>query len=174
MTLPNPVRIDELNLMNADTFESVFADIFEHSSWIARQACSSAPFATKSDLHAAMVNVVERADQTAQISLLRAHPELAGKEASAGQLTDLSNNEQSSVGMNALSADQMEEVKELNHRYRDKFGFPFIIAVRRNTREEIFEKWRSRLANDFDQELQTCLAQVYQIAEIRLNALIAD
>ena len=121
-----------------------------------------------------MVAVVEAAGPEAQLGLLRAHPELAGKAARAGELTEASTGEQRSAGLDALDPAQMAEVERLNRAYRERFGFPFVIAVRDNTREQIFASWRRRLDNDAGEERVTALQQVYQIARLRLDALLTD
>ena len=170
--MPNSITLQQLNEASEPVFIELLADIFEHSSWIPERAVVSRPFENLSKLHESMVNIVKQATEVEQLGLLRAHPQLAGKEAQQGDLTALSSGEQSSVGMNALSSEQMQEVKRLNQQYVDKFGFPFIIAVLDNTRDQIFEKWRKRLNHDYEDEKATCLEQVYLIAQLRLNALI--
>jgi 2-oxo-4-hydroxy-4-carboxy-5-ureidoimidazoline decarboxylase len=116
---------------------------------------------------------VQAAGEEAQLALLRAHPELAGKEAQAGTMTGDSTAEQCGAGLNALSREEMARIADLNRRYREKFAFPFIIAVRQNTKDGIFREFERRLAHDRDTELATCLGQVFVITRLRLDGLIS-
>jgi 2-oxo-4-hydroxy-4-carboxy-5-ureidoimidazoline decarboxylase len=159
--------------MRPAEFVAALGGVFEHSPWIAERAFASRPFADIAALHAAMVDVVRGASRDEQIGLLRAHPELAGREAQAGTLTADSTAEQRSAGLNALSREEMDRVVRLNRAYRERFGFPFIIAVRRHTKEGIFAEFERRLGNDAESERLECLEQVYTITRIRLDALVA-
>ncbi len=169
-----PISLSQLNAADCQSFTQLLADIFEHSPWIPRRAWEERPFESVTNLHAKMTALVDAASVDEQLALLKAHPDLAGKEAQEGSLTDLSSREQAHVGMNALSADEMAEVGLLNAQYREKFGFPFIIAVRDNTKQDIFRKWRQRLSNDLSTETQACLEQVYLIAKLRLALLTGE
>ncbi|MFT5504109.1 MAG: 2-oxo-4-hydroxy-4-carboxy-5-ureidoimidazoline decarboxylase [Gammaproteobacteria bacterium] len=168
------ISILQLNAVDCDEFATLLVDIFEHSAWIPRRACENRPFASVVALHASLVAIVEASTRQEQLGLLKAHPQLAGKEAKSGELTDLSNSEQALVGMNSLSPTQMQEISGLNSRYYEKFGFPFIIAVRKSTRADIFRIWKLRLQNDIESEIRTCLEQVYIIAELRLADLTGE
>jgi 2-oxo-4-hydroxy-4-carboxy-5-ureidoimidazoline decarboxylase len=159
--------------MRPAEFVAALGGVFEHSPWIAERAFASRPFADIAALHAAMVDVVRGASRDEQIGLLRAHPELAGREAQAGTLTADSTAEQRSAGLNALSREEMDRVVRLNRAYRERFGFPFIIAVRRHTKDGIFAEFERRLGNDAESERLECLEQVYTITRIRLDALVA-
>jgi 2-oxo-4-hydroxy-4-carboxy-5-ureidoimidazoline decarboxylase len=168
------VSLSQLNTIECDEFVHLLSDIFEHSPWIPRYAWKCRPFESVSDLHSSMVTVVESSTEDEQLGLLRAHPELAGKEARDGVLTESSTSEQSQAGMNALSKDELLEVAQLNSQYLEKFKFPFIIAVLDNTKEDIFRKWNLRLSNRRELELKTCLEQVYLIGKLRLTALTGE
>jgi 2-oxo-4-hydroxy-4-carboxy-5-ureidoimidazoline decarboxylase len=168
-----PIRIAEINAMRPAEFVAALGGVFEHSPWIAERAFASRPFADTAALHAAMVEVVRGASRDEQLGLLRAHPELAGREAQSGTLTADSTAEQHSAGLNALTRDEMERVVRLNRAYREQFGFPFIIAVRRHTKDRIFAEFERRLGNDAESERLECLEQVYIITRLRLDALIA-
>ena len=172
--MSEPISLSQLNNAGRDQFVGLLEDIFEHSSWIPLRAWEDRTFDSIDDLHAKMVAVVDASSAEEQLGLLRAHPQLAGKEARDGALTKLSSGEQQHVGMNALSSVEMAEVRELNDQYQQKFGFPFIIAVRDNTKADIFGKWKLRLANDVDTETRACLEQVYLIARLRLTSLIDE
>ena len=127
-----------INAMDQAAFVAKFGGIFEKSPWVAEKAWDKKPFASVDDMHAAMVNVVKYAPLPNQLALLQAHPDLAGKEAQAGAMTASSVSEQASAGLNALSKPEMTQISELNAAYKQKFGFPFIIAVRMHTKEGIF------------------------------------
>lgn len=159
--------------MRPAEFVAALGGVFEHSPWIAERAFASRPFADTAALHAAMVGVVRGASRDEQLGLLRAHPELAGREAQAGTLTADSTSEQQSAGLNALTRAEMERVGRLNRAYRERFDFPFIIAVRRHTKDGIFAEFERRLENDAESERLECLEQVYIITRIRLDALVA-
>lgn len=175
-TIPMPMLaasldMNAVNKMDRTAFTKTFGGIFENSPWVAQTAWRSRPFASREELHAAMVEVVEAAPIDKQVALLRAHPDLAGKEAQAGKLTDSSQVEQASAGLNALSKSELARLAKLNTDYRNKFGFPFIIAVRNHSKEGIFFEFERRLANPTDVEFANNLQQVYRITQLRLNKL---
>jgi 2-oxo-4-hydroxy-4-carboxy-5-ureidoimidazoline decarboxylase len=169
--------LNAINTMDAHTFASAFGKVYEHSPWIAQRAFDARPaagFATLSALHGALVATVGSASLDEQSILLRAHPELAGVEAAAGALTNESTHEQQAAGLNALSVDEVRRLRVLNARYRERFGFPFIIAARNNTKAAIYGTLEARLHNTSDMELRNALAQVGEIARLRLTAMTAD
>jgi 2-oxo-4-hydroxy-4-carboxy-5-ureidoimidazoline decarboxylase len=168
-----PLTLAEVNRMRAAEFVRALGGVFEHSPWVAERAFAARPFPSVGALHAAMSDSVRRAGHDAQLALLRAHPELAGKEAQAGALTVDSTAEQASAGLDALTHDELGRVSELNRRYRAKFGFPFIIAVRRHSKDEIFSEFERRLGLAPEAELANALEQVFVITRLRLEALIA-
>lgn len=162
--------IDRINTLSRDEFVAEFGGTFEHSPWVAERAWEKRPFADPAALHAAMREVVATASEADKITLLRAHPDLAGKEAQEGTMTDHSVSEQSSAGLDALRRDEIERIAALNAAYRAKHGFPFIIAVRRYNKEGIFAEFERRLANDSRAELDECLKQIFDITWLRLQA----
>jgi 2-oxo-4-hydroxy-4-carboxy-5-ureidoimidazoline decarboxylase len=164
--------IRALNGADAAAFIGLLGGIFEHSPWVAERVVGQRPFADVAQLHAAMVDVVRSAGRDAQLALLRAHPQLAGREAQAGELTGSSTQEQASAGLNALARDEMARIARWNAEYLAKFGFPFIIAVRNYTKRGIFREFERRLGHDANTEFATCLEQVFEIALIRLEALL--
>lgn len=172
-TLAASLDLNAVNKMDRVTFSKTFGGIFENSPWVAEKAWAARPFSSMEELHTAMVEVVEDAPIDKQVALLRAHPDLAGKEAQTGTLTDSSQVEQASAGLNALSKAELARLTKLNADYRNKFGFPFIIAVRNHTKEGIFFEFERRLANTTDTEFATDLRQVYTITRLRLNKLMA-
>jgi 2-oxo-4-hydroxy-4-carboxy-5-ureidoimidazoline decarboxylase len=166
------LSLADVNAMSPQAFAAAFGRVFEHSPWIAERAFARRPFADAGALHAAMVDVVQHASRAEQLALLRAHPELAGKEAQTNALTPESTNEQQKAGLTALSRDEMTRIAALNRAHADKFGFPFIIAARRNSKARIFAEFERRLALDPDAERQACLDQVFVITRIRIDDLI--
>jgi 2-oxo-4-hydroxy-4-carboxy-5-ureidoimidazoline decarboxylase len=146
--------------------------VFEHSPWIAERVFAARPFASIDALHAAMVDVVQRASREEQLALLRAHPDLAGKEAKAGSMTLASTHEQSTAGLSALSQAELARIAALNRSHQERFGFPFIIAARKHGKAEIFAEFERRLAIDVESERLTCLDQVFVITRLRLEDLV--
>ncbi len=161
-----------INGMDRVAFVQKFGGIFEKSPWVAEQAWEKKPFATLDDMHAAMVNVVKSAPLPSQLALLQSHPDLAGKEAQAGAMTASSVSEQASAGLNALSRAEITQISDYNAAYKQKFGFPFIIAVRMHTKEGIFFDFSRRLQNDTQTEYANDLQNVYAITLLRLNTLL--
>ena len=165
------LSLSDLNAMQDSEATGLLADVFEHSPWVAEGAMVQRPFASVTDLHEAMTKVVQHADQDRKLALLRAHPELAGDAAREKTLTASSNAEQATAGLEALPDDIQGEFDRLNTQYRERFGFPFIVAVRDHTLASILEAFRTRVENDGAVELETALAEVSKIARIRLDTL---
>jgi len=177
MTSPAAVRypIDAIDAMDAAQFSAAFGKVYEHSPWIAERAFAQRPaggFGSRAAIHAALVATVHSASETEQVELLRAHPELAGKEAAAGSMTAESTSEQSVAGLTALSREEVDRLRALNANYSAKFGFPFIIVARNNTKAAIFGTLAARLHNTREMELRNALAQVGEIARLRLLDLV--
>ena len=161
-----------INSMDRAAFVQKFGGIFEKSPWVAEKAWEKKPFASLDEMHAAMVNVVKSAPLPSQLALLQSHPDLAGKEAQAGAMTASSVSEQASAGLNALSKAEIAQISDFNAAYKQKFGFPFIIAVRMHTKEGIFFDFSRRLKNDTQTEYANDLQNVYAITLLRLNTLL--
>ena len=158
-------------------FVTVFGGMFEHSPWIAEGAFDlelGPTHDTAQGVHSALARVFRCADADQRLSVLRAHPDLAGKLAAAKRLTAESTAEQASVGLDALSDATRAEFTRLNDTYTAKFGFPFIIAVRDNTQDSILSAFRTRIAHDPATEFDAACRQVERIAELRLEDLFAD
>ncbi len=169
--------LPDLNSCDRAAFVATLRGIYEHSPWIAEGAAVLRPFDGVTALKQALQAVVTLASKDQQLTLLRAHPELAGKAAIAGELTLESTGEQAASGLNRCSAEEYALLHELNAAYKDKFGFPFILAVKGPTgqgltRSAIIETFARRLKNQPAAELAECLRQVHRIAEIRLNELL--
>ncbi|WP_417585174.1 allantoinase PuuE [Pelagibacterium sp.] len=162
--------------MDAESFMATFGGVFEHSPFIAQRAWE-AELGPVNDsplgIHFALRNQFRMASDDERLGVLNAHPGLAGKLAAAKRLTADSTSEQASVGLDALTDDERERFTDLNTRYVEKFGFPFIIAVRDNTKASILEAFKARLENDRDAEFATACAQVERIAQLRIEALFA-
>ena len=169
--------LQQINQFSPADFSAAFGAVYEHSSWIAERAFASKPvagFASRAAVHAALVATVQSASAAEKLALLNAHPELAGKEAAAGTLTSESTREQAAAGLSAMTAEDVTQLRELNARYREKFGFPFTIAARNNTQGAIFGAIKSRLLNTHDMDFNNNLMQVGEIARLRLLDIITE
>lgn len=160
-----------VNRLDHAAFVTALGAVFENSPWIAERAWHARPFASVAALHGAMVDVVRSAPPTQQLALLRAHPELAGKEARAGTMTRASITEQSSAGLDRLSGEELARLNQLNAAYRNKFGHPFIIAVRNHTKQSIFSTFEQRLNNAAAAECEISLGEVFAITRLRLAVM---
>lgn len=167
------MKLQALNLMDLRAFLACLGEVFEHSPWVAESAMAARPFATLGALHEAMVGAVRAAPHERQLALLRAHPELAGKLALAGELTSSSIGEQAAASLDRCSAEELERFGSLNDAYKAKFDFPFIMAVKGSGRAEILKAFEARLANDPDAEFDTALEQVARIAWLRLKDIVS-
>ena len=168
------MTLDDLNNASAADFVTLLDGTYEHSPWIARRAAAERPFKTVAALKVALARVVREATLDEQLGLIRAHPELAGKAAVAGELTAESTNEQQKAGLTACTPEEFARLQQLNADYNARFGWPFILAVRGPrgtgfTRQEIIATFERRLRAHPDVERAECLRQIHRIAEIRLN-----
>lgn len=163
----------ETNAMALHAFVAAYGDVFEHSPWVAERAWTRRPFADVAALHAAMTAVVRAAAEAEQLALVRAHPELAGCEAQEGSLTAHSTGEQGRLGFTALSREEFERVARANRAYRERFGFPCIVALRLHAdRAGVISEMERRTANDRATELANALDQVEAITRGRLDRLV--
>ncbi len=156
---------------NKRAYVERFGRVYEHSPWVAEKAFDMEPPAPQ-DLPDVMRKIVEEAGAEAQLALLRAHPDLAGKLAKSGVLTAESTSEQASAGLDQCTEAEFEEFTTLNQHYKSRFGFPYILAVRGRKRHEILENFRARVENSPEIEFREALDQVHQIANLRLKALL--
>lgn len=163
-----PLSLDHLNRASRSDFVAALGDVFEHSPWVAERAHALAPFETVSDLFETMADSVAAVARDKQLALVRAHPDLAGKAARAGALTAASAAEQGALALDKLSDQEFARFERLNNAYRGKFGFPFVICVRRQTRDAILDAFERRLKNDAEAELHTALSEIALIARLRL------
>lgn len=164
--------ISELNQSSREVFVRIVGPVFEHSAWIAEATWPKRPFASVENLHAALCETVRAAGEEKQLALIRAHPDLVGKLALAGQLTKESTGEQASAGLDKLSPQETELFQKNNAAYKAKFGFPFIICARLNKKEAILAGFDRRLQNSREMEIKTALEEIFKIAELRLQDLI--
>jgi 2-oxo-4-hydroxy-4-carboxy-5-ureidoimidazoline decarboxylase len=152
-----------------------YGGIYEHSPWVAESAAPLVGDSADVDVIArVMADCVDNATRERQLDLIRAHPDLAGKAAVAGKLTDDSESEQASAGLDRCTPEEYARFQALNTAYRRKFGFPFVMAVRNCTREQILAAFESRLENDYEEEFENALQEIHRIARIRLVALAAN
>lgn len=165
--------LDRINRMDRLEFVDSFGAVYEHSPWVAERALARRPFANRAALVAAMQSVVAEAPREAQLALIRAHPELAGAETAAGRLTAHSSGEQARLGFSTLSRTEFKRMSELNRRYRERHGFPCIIALALHaTRESVFAELEKRIGNGTDAEIALALDQIGHIARGRLEKLV--
>jgi 2-oxo-4-hydroxy-4-carboxy-5-ureidoimidazoline decarboxylase len=162
-----------LNSCDRDTFVAALGHLFEHSPWVAEETYDSRPFSTADQLHGALSSTMRGASQERKLALVRAHPDLAGRLARAGELTVSSAREQSAAGLDRLSRDEAAEIERLNGEYKARFGFPFVICARLNAKDTIVAAMRTRLGNGPQAELSTALDEIAKIARIRLNETLA-
>src|SRR3981189_1131405 len=167
-------NLSELNTCSKDDFVAVLANIFEFSPWIAEQAGAARPYAGVKALLAAMKDAVDRAPAEQQMTLIKAHPDLANKTQRAAGLTAESSAEQNSLGLDRLSDAEYEAFEGVNNAYRAKFGFPYIVCVRRHTRDSILRDFERRLPNDATTEAQNSIEEICRIAALRLHQLVTS
>lgn len=165
--------------MTEAEFIERFGGIYEHSPWVAEEVVAEEAVAEAvasgdlAQIATLMAECVDNASTEAQLALIRAHPDLAGKAQIAGDLTADSTDEQASAGLDQCSAAEYAQFQDLNTRYKQKFGFPFVMAVRGSARADILAAFAARLENDASTEFETALAEIHKIAELRLRAMEA-
>ena len=164
------IQLAELNAAEKSRFVDALGSVYEESPWVARRSWSERPFRSVDELRAAMRETVASASEKKQLALLRAHPDLGEQT----EMTDASKAEQSSAGLDELSPAQYETFQRLNDRYREKFGFPFIMAVNNATPDGIQAAMERRVENSESEEFQTALGEVHEIARLRLDDLLVE
>ena len=160
--------------LDRDAFVEAFADIYEHSPWVAEKAWDLGQreeLDQIENLHQRMSDILLSADHAAQLALINAHPDLAGKAAIKGELTESSTNEQAGAGIHQCTAEEFKRFTELNDAYKDKFAFPFIMAVKGSNRHQILAAFETRINNWAEAEFKEALAQINLIALFRLLQL---
>jgi len=169
-----PVPLSTLNEMTCEQFVGVCGGLFEHSPWIADRTWLRRPFLSRDQLHAALVATVAAATEQEQVGLIAAHPDLVGKLAREGKLTNESTAEQRAAGLAGLSDEEVAAFDRYNEQYRSRFGFPFVICARENKKEAILAAFPVRLKNDRRQEIITALAEIAKIANLRLHDAVSQ
>lgn len=163
------IEVPVLNSLPDDQFVAALGGIYEHSDWVPARILNQRPFASLPELAAAMRDAVDQASDKEKLTLIRAHPDLAGKLARAGALTEASTREQAGLGLDRLTDEEYATFSDFNTRYREKFGFPFIICARRTTKEGVLLAFAERLENNAQQEIAEAMSQIHWIAALRLE-----
>ncbi|MDR6955307.1 2-oxo-4-hydroxy-4-carboxy-5-ureidoimidazoline decarboxylase [Ancylobacter sp. 3268] len=162
------ITLAALNAMDVPGFVAALDGIFEHSPWVAEAAATHRPYPTLAALHEGLMAAVEARPRGERIAFIAAHPDLAGKAARAGSIAAESVSEQAGLGLDRLSDAEFTRFEALNDAYRSRFGFPFVICVRRQTRDAVLAAFETRLANSPDEELAAALAEIGFITRLRL------
>jgi len=162
--------INKIHNLTKNEFIEVFGNIFENARWIAEKLYSQKPFKDFEDLSQKMLNIFENIDKEKKLEIINSHPDLADKT-KIGLLTPDSNKEQNTAGLDKCSEEEFNEFKKLNIKYKEKFGFPFIYAVKGKSKNEILNNFKERVACDIDVEFEEAKKQVKKIASLRLNEI---
>ena len=158
--------------LSLEEFVGRYGGIYEYSPWVAEQTHEvAANVKSVDELATIFANCVDLADDERKLALIRAHPDLAGKAVVSGELTAESSAEQASAGIDQCSREEYDKFQDLNRQYKDKFGFPFVMAVRDSNRHEILAAFESRLGNDKQSEFDTAIREIHKIARLRLQEL---
>ena len=160
--------IDTFNKLNKSEFLSIFGNVFEKTEWIAEKCYNSKPFNNVQELVNKMMEVFENSIKEKHLEILNSHPDLAVKK----KLTKESKNEQANANLNQCTNEEFEEFNKLNEKYKKKFGFPFIIAVKGKNKNEILNIFRQRITNNINLEFEEAKRQVKKIASFRLSEII--
>jgi 2-oxo-4-hydroxy-4-carboxy-5-ureidoimidazoline decarboxylase len=171
MTAPR-ATLDAVNALDRAGFVALLGEVFENAPWVAETAAAQRPFASVAALHDAMTTAVRAAPIEERLAFLRGHPDLAGEVARAGAVTAASAAEQGSLGLDRLSEEELARFERLNAAYRERFGIPFIICVRRHTRDSILASFERRLASTAEEEIAAALEEIGYITRLRLVARI--
>ena len=167
------MALEEVSSLGKSDFIARFGGVFEHSPWVAERAWQRRPFASVDALHRAMLGAMDAASREEKLALIRAHPELAGAEAVEGKLTAASTGEQGRLGFNRLSKAEFQAMSDLNRRYREKFGFPCIVALKLHAdRQSVMAEMGRRSNNPQDAEIRNALEQIGHIARGRLENML--
>jgi 2-oxo-4-hydroxy-4-carboxy-5-ureidoimidazoline decarboxylase len=167
------VSLQSLNEADPAGFIAALEGIYEHAPWVAEAVRGKRPFGTLAALHQTLTAAIREAPPARQMSLINGHPDLAGKAARAGTLTSDSKAEQASAGLDRLSEEDFARFHRLNDAYRNRFGMPFIICVRRHGRDSILQQFERRLRNDTATETRAALDEIFRIAALRLDQHVA-
>jgi 2-oxo-4-hydroxy-4-carboxy-5-ureidoimidazoline decarboxylase len=163
------ISIKDVNALSTEEFVTTLGGIYEHSAWVPQQIADQRPFRSFEELLITLRQAVNGSSDEEKLELIRKHPDLAGKLALSGGLTESSTREQSGLGLDRLSAEEYSDFSTKNQRYREKFGFPFIICARLTTKEGVLMAFESRLQNSREEEVAEALFQIHEIARLRLG-----
>lgn len=166
------ISLSRLNAAPDSDFLAVLGGVYEHSDWVARRVMKLRPFPGRETLRSAMRRAVDIATDAEKLALIQSHPDLAGKLARAGELTEASMNEQASLGLDRLGEHEYQQFRLCNERYREKFKFPFIICARLTTKQGVLDAFENRLENSRDDEIREALRQIHGIARLRLEDIL--
>lgn len=172
--MPETFTLNQINRLDAAGFVETLGAIYEHSPWVAERVYSQRAFASIGALADSMAAAVKNSTHQQRLTLIRNHPQLAGKEAAEGTLTDDSTREQKGAGLDQCSAEELATLQNLNRQYLEKFEFPFVIAVKGLDRYQIIAAMQARLNNDIGTEFDTSINEICKIGGIRLRALIRE
>jgi OHCU decarboxylase len=164
--------MDAINELDRAAFVERFGPLFEHSPWVAEAAWRDRPFESREELYEALVAAMYAAPRERKLALIRAHPDLAGKAAIEGTLTERSRSEQASAGLDRLTPDEYDAFTRTNAAYRERFGFPLVICVREHTKESILRVAAERLRNTEGEEIRVALEEIAKIARLRLEDML--
>lgn len=153
-------------------FVTRYGGVYEHSPWVAERCWPESAQLAPDALAAAFELCVDEADRDTRLALIRAHPDLAGRAAVKGELTAESSEEQASAGIDQCTQQEFDEFQRMNNSYRQKFGFPFVMAVRNSNRHQILAAFAQRLQNDKKTEFDIAIREIHKIAKLRLQAMI--
>lgn len=166
------ISLAELNAASRADFVAALANVVEHSPWIAEKLAEQRPLAGINQLHTALMAAIQSAEPDVQLALIRAHPDLANKTQRAAGLTAESTDEQNSAGLDRLSDAEYAAFERVNNAYREKFGFPYIVCVRRHTRDSILHDFETRLRNIAKTETRRAIEEIGRISALRLDQLV--
>ena len=157
--------------VSREAFVEQFGGVYEHSPWVADQCFDAAAGATRDEQVRLFAQCVDSADYDTKLTLICAHPDLAGRAAVRGKLTVESTEEQSSAGINQCTDEEYARFVSLNDAYKKKFGFPFIMAVKNSNRHKILAAFAERINNDEEAEFDTAIREIHKIARLRMEAM---
>jgi 2-oxo-4-hydroxy-4-carboxy-5-ureidoimidazoline decarboxylase len=164
------LTLEEANQLDEEAFVDRFGSVYETSPWVAERSRSHRPFSSVADLKESFEETVETASRERKLELLKAHPDLGERT----EMTDASESEQASAGLDQLTPEQYEAFERLNQRYRDAFGFPFIMSVNDESPEAIRSAMEARVEHSRDEEFRTALDEVHEIARLRLDEMLTS
>ena len=167
------LTVDDLNRMDVAEFTAAFGDVAEHSPWVAARAAAARPFAGRDAVSEAFAAALRGAAREEQVAVLRAHPDLAGRAAVAGELAEDSRREQAGAGLDRLTPAEFERFTQLNAAYRERFGIPFIFAVKGATKDMILAAFEERIANGPEVEHRNAIDNVCRIMRFRIEDRVA-